>query len=250
MIASDVLVARRGAARNAMCARAGRRNEIAMRRWCICAAGQGVRCGAKCDDYHAPAQPVDRLMGAPRVDYSAEDLGDRTYDELRRVVARQVHGGADGKLLDATDIVHEVWVRMSNQDSGWSDRVHFQAVASMFARRVIVDAARTRSARKRGGDRRRVGLDLASAEVLGTHSDAIEIDDALQRLAELDERQSMIAEHRIFGGSTTECIARMLDVSEATVRRDWAVARAWLRATLADERSADPAPGHGRAGDG
>ncbi|MFK7960498.1 MAG: ECF-type sigma factor [Phycisphaerales bacterium] len=173
------------------------------------------------------------------MDYSFEDLGDQTYDELRRAVARQVRDGHDGRFLDATDIVHEVWVRMSGQNAGWSDRVHFQAVASMFARRVIVDAARSRQARKRGGGRQRVGLELASTEALGTKGDALEIDDALSRLAELDPRQAMIAEHRIFGGSTTDCIARMLDLSEATVRRDWAVARAWLRATLADERSGE-----------
>ena len=134
--------------------------------------------------------------------------------------------------LQPTVLLHEAYLRLEQTAPGnWSSRTHFLATASCVMRGVLVDYVRERRARKRGGDWDRVSLDWAADTVSDAGiglSDLIDIDDALKRLASIDERQARIVEMRFFGGLEHEEIAGVLGISLATVKRDWRFARAWL----------------------
>jgi RNA polymerase sigma-70 factor (ECF subfamily) len=188
-----------------------------------------------------PPAITELLHAWERGDAAApEALARLVYAELRRRAASALRREADGHTLQPTALVHEAWMRLDGQRGArWESRTQFFAVAAQMMRRVLVDHARTRRALKRGaapvqvtlGEVDRVGAapDAASA----TDSvDLLALDDALARLAELDPRKSRLVELRYFAGlSIPEC-AVALGVSQATVGREWAVARAWLRREL------------------
>jgi RNA polymerase sigma-70 factor (ECF subfamily) len=169
-----------------------------------------------------------------------EALARLVYAELRRRAASALRREADGHTLQPTALVHEAWMRLDGQRGArWESRTQFFAVAAQMMRRVLVDHARTRRAIKRGGapvqvtlgEVDRVGA-APDAESAADAVDLLALDDALARLAELDPRKSRLVELRYFGGlSIPEC-AVALGVSQATVGREWAVARAWLRREL------------------
>ena len=155
------------------------------------------------------------------------------YDELRRQAARYLKHERQGHTLQTTALVHEAYVRLIDQVGvRWQNRAHFYAIAAELMRRILVDHARKRNAAKRGGDAVKVTLneDLkASAE---PNVDLIAVDEALTKLATLDRQQARVVELRFFGGLNVEETAEVLGISDRTVKRDWSVARAWIRREL------------------
>lgn len=164
------------------------------------------------------------------------DLSQDVYVELRRIAARYV-ARERAKSVQATDLVHDAWLRLAGDAPAFRDRTHFLAIAAIAMRRLLVERARARGAAKRGGARVQVTLDdaLLSSESAGAPAaiDLVALDRALERLAALDAAQARIVELRYFGGLSVEETADALDVSPATVKRHWAVARAWLHRELA-----------------
>jgi RNA polymerase sigma-70 factor (ECF subfamily) len=153
------------------------------------------------------------------------------YAELRRVAARRLARERAGHTLVPTALVHEAYLRLVEQHSAqWQGRAHFFGVAAELMRRILVDHARARAAAKRGAGQTLVSLD-AAREPRGPGApdvDVLALNAALDRLAELDPRQARIVELRYFGGLSVDETALILDLSPATVKRAWTMARAWL----------------------
>ena len=165
---------------------------------------------------------------------AAEQLLPAIYDELHRQAARAMRREGDAHTLQATAVVHEAYLRLVDQRRvEWRSRAHFFGVAAQMMRRVLVDHARARLAGKRGGALQRVTLgDVGSAPADNTDLDVLALHEALERLAVLDPDQARLVELRYFGGLGIEETAEALGVSPATMKREWAVARAWLRREL------------------
>ncbi len=166
------------------------------------------------------------------------------YDELRRLAASYIRNEKPGQTLQATALVHEAFVRLSaEKGQPWKNRTHFLAIAALSMRQILVQRARARHAEKRGGEAERITLDES---LLAAHAgpdsgrlDVIALDAALEQLAAFDAQQAKIVELRYFGGMTVEETADALDISPATVKRHWTIARAWLRKEL-DSTGAGP----------
>lgn len=156
------------------------------------------------------------------------------YDELRRIAARYVSRERPGQTLQATALVNEAYVRLAaERPRQFQNRTHFLAIAALSMRQILVQRARARNAAKRGGAPQRVTLDDASAGVTTPDSiDVVALDEALTRLAQLDPEQARIVELRYFGGLTVEETADVERISPATVKRQFAMARAWLKRAL------------------
>ena len=188
------------------------------------------------DDPGQPAPDVTGLLLAWRAgDASAGDrLLVAIYDELHRQAARAMRREGDAHTLQPTAVVHEAYLRLVDQRRvEWRNRAHFFGVAAQMMRRVLVDHARARLADKRGGAMQRVPLgDAGAAPAQDDDLDVLALHDALERLAVLDPDQARLVELRYFGGLGIEDTAEALGVSPATVKREWAVARAWLRREL------------------
>jgi RNA polymerase sigma factor (TIGR02999 family) len=163
-----------------------------------------------------------------------EDLLPLVYSELKRIAARQLRRERPDHTLSATALVHEAWLELSQLDRiTWQNRYHYLALAAQAMRRVLIDHAVARRAAKRGGGIAAETLDgdpmvLAEARA----EELLDLDNALQRLGAIDERQVRIVECRFFGGMSVEETAEALQLSPATVKRDWALARAWLNREL------------------
>jgi len=156
------------------------------------------------------------------------------YDELRRRASAQLRRERQGHTLRPTALVHEAYLRLMGQDRAkWQNRSQFFAIASEMMRRVLVDHAREHKADKRGGAAVRVALAEDVAATDAREVDLIALDSALDELAAMDPRQGRVVEMRFFGGLDTAQIADVLDVSRATVDRDWRFARTWLYRRLA-----------------
>lgn len=151
------------------------------------------------------------------------------YDQLRRVARVHLATEQVGHTLNTTALVHETYLRLVDQTQvEWVDRARFFAVASMAMRRILVDHARKRATLKRGGEWTRVPLDAGQLSVEDRAQTLLELDQALTRLAEIDERMSRVVECRFFGGMTEEETAEVLGVTARTVRSDWATAKGLL----------------------
>lgn len=151
------------------------------------------------------------------------------YQELRRLAHHHRRREREGHSLQTTALVHEVYLRLCGQDDPqWEDRAHFFAVAARMMRRILVDYSRRRRADKRGADAVHVPLDDALGIPLSEKIDLIALDGALEQLAVVDARKCQVVEMRFFAGLAAKDIAVVLKTSEATVRRDWTIARAWL----------------------
>jgi RNA polymerase sigma factor (TIGR02999 family) len=164
-----------------------------------------------------------------------DDLLPLVYGELKRIAARQLRHERAGHTLCTTALVHEAWLELSNLDRiKWQNRNHYLALAAQAMRRVLIDHAVARKALKRGGGER---VETLSGDPLllvdGRAEELLDLDHALQRLGALDPRQVRIVECRFFGGMSIEETAEALDLSPATVKREWAAARAWLNRELA-----------------
>lgn len=157
------------------------------------------------------------------------------YDQLRRIAHGQLRGEQVGHTLNTTAVVHEAYLRLVKiEHVQWQDRAHFFAVAARLMRRVLIDYARARMREKRGGAAIRVPLDEAQDLAVGRADDLLALEEALTRLEALSERQCRVVECRCFAGMSVEETAIALGTSPATVKRDWAVSRAWLNRELRD----------------
>jgi RNA polymerase sigma factor (TIGR02999 family) len=160
-------------------------------------------------------------------------LTEMVYGELRSLAAAYMKRERAGHTLQPTALANEALVQLlGSGQMGAKDRAHFFALASGVMRRVLVDHARTRGAAKRGGDRQRVNLNSSVAIVPDADVEALALDDALNRLAHLDERQARVVELRFFGGLSMDDVAEQLGVSKRTAESDWTLARAWLHREL------------------
>jgi RNA polymerase sigma factor (TIGR02999 family) len=188
-------------------------------------------------------QPPDvtRLLLAWRDgDEAARDeLMARVFDELRRIAARQLAREPAGHLLQPTALVNEAYLRLVDQQRiRWQNRAHFFAIAALLMRRLLVDYAREQRAAKRGGGRTLLPLNEEIAVAAAREVDVLALDQALTQLAAIDPRQARIVELRFFVGLKNSEIAEVLSIGEATVGREWALARAWLRGALAEAEAA------------
>lgn len=163
-----------------------------------------------------------------------EDMFPLVYDELRRIAARAMRGERQDHTLCATALVNEAWLELSKLTRiQWQNRSHFLAIAAQAMRRVLIDYAVARRRLKRGGGQTIQPLDAdAVAVVVEQADDMLALDEALQRLAAMNERHARIVECRFFGGMSVEETAEALGISPATVKRDWTLARAWLNREL------------------
>lgn len=159
------------------------------------------------------------------------------YGELRRLAAGYLRGERPGHTLQPTALVHEAYVRLKDQrQMDWSNRAQFVGMAAVMMRRILVNHARDRIADKRGGGAEHVPLTLAGEGIGTPEIDVLDLHDALTDLSESDPRKGRIVELKFFGGLTTEEIAETLNISAATVERDWKFARAWLYRAVSGER--------------
>jgi RNA polymerase sigma factor (TIGR02999 family) len=151
------------------------------------------------------------------------------YSELRRIASWHLRGEKPNAVLQPTDLVHDAFLRLVDQTSvQWNDRVHFYSVVSRMIRHILVDYARARGTAKRGHGAITIRLPDSLVAAAQRDLDLVLLDDCLLDLTEMDERQARIIEMRFFCGLSIEETAAVLSVSPATVKRDWAVARAWL----------------------
>lgn len=158
------------------------------------------------------------------------------YKELHQLAARKLRGERDGHTLSTTALVHEAWLELNKLDRiQWQNRGHFLAVAAQAMRRILIDYAVSRGREKRGGGRSVVSLDDGGDALAIAHErsdELVALEEALARLQHVSDRQARIVECRFFGGMSIEETAEALHVSPATVKREWAMARAWLNREL------------------
>jgi RNA polymerase sigma-70 factor, ECF subfamily len=195
--------------------------------------------------YPNPAGPPGMPTNPDHVSQmiAASAGGDRTalerlipvvYDELRRIAARYIRRERRDHTLQPTALVHEAYACLVGQENlAWKDRTHFIGIAAMQMRQLLVQHARSHGRLKRGGGGVKVELEeVASPAAAALEVDVIMLDAALDRLAAVDEQVARVVELRYFGGLSIEEAAEVLGVSEATVKRDWRMAKAWLRNEL------------------
>lgn len=164
---------------------------------------------------------------------AVHELAPLIYGELRRMARRQMRGERSDHTLQTTALVHEAYLKMTGGGAGeFNGRSHFFAVAAQVMRQILVDSARNRLAKKRGGGAARVALTDTVAVTEEGLLGALAVNEALGKLEELDERQARVVEMHFYGGLGMEEIAEVLGVSVRTVLRDWKSARAWLYAEL------------------
>lgn len=164
---------------------------------------------------------------------AVESLLPLVYDDLRALAASSLRQERANHTLQPTALAHEVYLRMVDQTrTTWRDRNHFFAIAAQAMRRVLVDHARGKGRAKRGGDRVRVELSEAVAVTPERDVDVLALNEAMERLQALDERQSRVVELRFFAGLTMDEVADALGVSKRTAEGDWTMARAWLKREL------------------
>ena len=181
---------------------------------------------------------TELLVGYSRGDKEALDkLMPVVYDELRRQAARYLRREQAGHTLQTTALIHEAYVRLVDQRNvQWQNRAHFFGIAAQMMRRILVDHARTKKRVKRGGSGVKVSLADVAVPVKEQDLDVVALDEALTRLAAIDEQQSRVVELRFFSGLTVEETAEVMGISPATVKRDWSMAKAWLHRELIGDR--------------
>ncbi len=173
---------------------------------------------------------------------AAEKLLPAVYDELRKLASAKMAREPDGQTLQPTALVHEAWLRLGgDQQPTWQNRAHFFASAAEAMRRILIERARRRSARRHGGGLQRVDVD-DSANAIASAPEAddelLAVHETLARLAEHDARKAELVKLRYFAGLTIEEAAEVLGVAAPTAKRDWAYARAWLFREISRTRNA------------
>jgi RNA polymerase sigma-70 factor (ECF subfamily) len=158
------------------------------------------------------------------------------YAEMRRIADRRLRTERAGHTLQPTALVHEACLKLVDQQQApWQNRAHFLACAAHAMRQILVDYARARRTGKRGGGAERVGLSQVQIAAGAREVDVLALEQALERLGAMDARQARVVELRYFGGLSVEETAEVLGVSAATVKNEWAVAKAWLHQQLAGD---------------
>lgn len=169
---------------------------------------------------------------------AASQLLNVVYPELRRLAATYFKNEPKGHLLEPTALVHEAYIKLIDQrDVEWDGRTHFFSVGALAMRRILVDYARQNRRKKRSGQWKQI--ELEDDVLLSRHNldDVMAVEDALCRLAELDDRQAKIVEMRFFGGLSVDQVAVAMGLSKRTVEAEWTMAKAWLRIQLCGESS-------------
>ena len=188
--------------------------------------------GSTPPDDHPPA-PLPRSSEAGN---ALDDVFPVVYEELKRVAHRHLRGERGEHTLGTTALVHEAYLELSKLDHvRWPGRPYMLAAASRAMRRILIDYAVARRAEKRGGGVEAEPLDDAVAMAISRGDELLALDEALDRLAGVNERYGRVVECRFFGGMSVEETAEALGTSPATVKRDWTMARAWLNRELGDE---------------
>lgn len=165
-----------------------------------------------------------------------EALVPQVYNELHRLARARLRSERNDHTLQPTALTHEAFLRLFSQDRvQWKNRGHFFAIAAEMMRRVLVEHARKRNTARRGGREERVAFDEAQdGATPSADADVLALHEALERLEKLDPRQAKVVELRYFGGFNVEETAQILEVSPATIKREWAIARLWLHRELKD----------------
>jgi RNA polymerase sigma factor (TIGR02999 family) len=167
-------------------------------------------------------------------------LMELVYPELRRLAARHLRSERSGHTLQPTELVHEAYLRLAQQsDKAWNDRAHFFAVSARIVRNILVDHARARLSGKRGSGALTITLADGLARVAPPEVDLLDLETALRQLEQVSPVQSRVVELRYFGGLSIEETADVLGVSVSTVKRDWIVAKTWIRRQLVGEGGGD-----------
>ena len=176
---------------------------------------------------HQITQLLHDLSGGNRT--VVDKLMPMVYEELRSLAMYKLRGERPDHTLNATALAHEAYLKLVDQKLvTWQNRAHFFALAAQAMRRILVNYANQRRAEKRGGGQPMVTFDEQAIKRETRAEDLLALDEALERLAKLNKRQSKIVEYRFFGGLSQPEIAEVLGISEITVRRDWRFSRAWL----------------------
>src|SRR5262245_2477501 len=162
----------------------------------------------------------------------ARDFAPLVYDELRRIAAAYMRRERPGQTLQPTALVHEAYLRLADAGSPWHDKQHFLGIAARSMRQILVERARARGAQKRWAGLDRVSISDSLAVAADPEGMLPALDDALTRLEALDPEQARIVELRYFAGLSIEEAARAMDISPATLKRRWSLARAWLHRDL------------------
>ena len=169
-------------------------------------------------------------------DRALDRLTPLVYDQLRQQAARYLRREHRVHTLQTTALINEAYLRLIDaKEVRWQGRAHFFAIAANLMRRILVDHARRRDAEKRGGSQIRLTLDQTMLPASQSDVDVLAIDEALTRLAAIDRQQAQIVELRFFSGLSVEETAAALGISPRTVKRDWSVARAWLRREIGEQ---------------
>jgi RNA polymerase sigma factor (TIGR02999 family) len=165
----------------------------------------------------------------------ADQIFEIVYNELRRVAGGMMRRERVDHTLQPTALVHEAYCRLVDQTRiEWENRAHFFGIAARAMRQILVNYAYKRGAAKRGGDWQRITLDERLSMGTDPEVQILELDDALNKLAEMDERMAKVVELRVFAGMRVEEVAHMLSVSKRTVLKDWKVAKMWLHRLLTE----------------
>jgi RNA polymerase sigma factor (TIGR02999 family) len=185
----------------------------------------------------SPADDITNLLLAwSEGDQAALDqLMPLVYSELHRLAQSYLQRERSDHSMQATALVNEAYLRLVDaQRVRWENRAHFFAISARVLRQILVDFARRRSYQKRGGGMRPLSLDATLIVGESPDDNLAALDEALERLAEIDARKSQVVEHRFFGGLTVEETAEVLKVSAETVKRDWRLAKSWLKRYLSE----------------
>ena len=188
----------------------------------------------------AESNEVTRLLRAwGQGDENAlQKLVPLVYEQLHAAARRYMAGERLGHTLQATALIHETYLRLVNvKQIKWQNRAHFFAICAQLMRRILVDFARSRGYQKRGGGAQHVDLDEVLVVSSEPEANLVALDEALRRLAEVDQRKSQVVELRFFGGLDVKETAEVMKVSADTVMRDWKIAKVWLLRELSGEAS-------------
>ncbi len=192
--------------------------------------------------FHGTSQTIRMSQSETTLLLKALTAGDRSganrlmelvYGQLRQIARRYMSRERAAHTLEPTALANEAFLKLVGQDRvEWQNRSHFMAVASQSMRRILVDHARLRNREKRGGGRPRISLEDALTLTPGLDADVLAVDEALEKLAELDDTQAKIVEMRFFGGMSVDEVAEALGMPKRSVERQWTITRAWLRREL------------------
>ena len=187
----------------------------------------------------APNEVTGLLRAWGKGDEAAlQKLVPLVYDQLHAAARRYMAGERLGHTLQATALIHETYLRLVNvRQVKWQNRAHFFAICAQLMRRILVDFARSRGYQKRGGGAPRVDFDEALMVGSEPEANLVALDEALQRLAEVDRRKSQVVELRFFGGLDVKQTAEVMKVSADTVMRDWKLAKVWLMRELSEGKA-------------